>query len=319
MVKVDKKNDYIYASQGDDPERARLIRSTDHGKTWTTLQSGNVDFQYVTMEFFPDYRLFGTDSPNPNKIIRTSDDITFSSIFEVNGKINEYFWSSSTNNNDITFVGTLSERVGGHPSLYKTRDKGDNWCIVKDLGVTTSDWQGDTGSGTNNLSYYDGALKIIDADGTVVDGNTGAVTVATTISTTNVLAILDAMWTAMPDNISEATDLSLWVPTSVYKKYVVALKNANLFHISVEDGAEKFYGTTVNIRPTVGLPGAAGTERMILTKDSNMTIGMDGQGDEEKMEIWYSQDDRVNKFNVNFKRGYQHAFGNEIVEFTLVP
>lgn len=185
--------------------------------------------------------------------------------------------------------------------------------------LTTSDWQGDTGSGTNNLSYYDGALKIIDADGTVIDGNTGAVTVATTISTTNVLAILDAMWTAMPDNISEATDLSLWVPTSVYKKYVVALKNANLFHISVEDGTEKFYGTTVNIRPTVGLPGAAGTERMILTKDSNMTIGMDGVGDEEKMEIWYSQDDRVNKFNVNFKRGYQHAFGNEIVEFTLVP
>jgi uncharacterized membrane protein/photosystem II stability/assembly factor-like uncharacterized protein len=149
MVKVDKKNDYIYATQGDVNERARLIRSVDHGKTWTTLQAGNTDFQYTTMSFFPDYRLFGTDSPNPNKIIRTSDDITFSSIFEVKGKINEYFWSSSTNNNDITFIGTVSEIVGGHPGLYETRDKGDSWCKVKDLGVTTSDFQG-----VNNISNF---------------------------------------------------------------------------------------------------------------------------------------------------------------------
>lgn len=184
--------------------------------------------------------------------------------------------------------------------------------------LTTSDWQGDTGSGTNNLSYYDGALKIIDADGTVIDGNTAAVTVATGITVTNVLAILDAMWSAIPDVVSEATDLSLWVPTSVYKLYVIALKNANLFHIAPDDKPEKFYGTDVKLRKSVGLPGAAGSQRMILARDSNLTIGMDGD-DSEKIEVWYSQDDRVNKFNANFKRGYQHAFGNEIVEFTLVP
>ena len=185
--------------------------------------------------------------------------------------------------------------------------------------LTISDFQGDLASGTNNLSYYDGLLVIADADGTVIDGNTGAVTVATTLSTTNVLDILDGMWSSIPDNISEATDLSLWVPTSVYKKYIIALKNANLFHISVEDGTEKLYGTNVAIRPTVGLPGAAGQERMILTRDSNITIGSDGDKEEDNLEIWYSQDDRVNKMNITFKRGIQYNFGNEIVEFTLVP
>ena len=185
--------------------------------------------------------------------------------------------------------------------------------------LTISDFQGDLASGTNNLSYYDGLLVIADADGTVIDGNTGAVTVATTISTTNVLDILDGMWSSIPDNISEATDLSLWVPTSVYKKYIIALKNANLFHISVEDGTEKLYGTNVAIRPTVGLPGAAGQERMILTRDSNITIGSDGDKEEDNLEIWYSQDDRVNKMNITFKRGIQYNFGNEIVELTLVP
>jgi hypothetical protein len=126
------------------------------------------------------------------------------------------------------------------------------------------------------------------------------------------------MWTAIPDNISEATDLSLWVPTSIYKKYVVALKNANLFHFKGEDGIEMLYGTDVRIRKTVGLPGAAGSERMILTRDLNITIGSDGSTD-DSLEMWYSQDDRVNKMNITFKRGVQYAFGNEIVEFTLVP
>jgi hypothetical protein len=185
--------------------------------------------------------------------------------------------------------------------------------------LAVSDFQGDLLSGTNNLSYYDGLLVIADADGTVIDGNTGAVTVATTISTSNILDILDAMWTAIPDNISEATDLSLWVPTSIYKKYVVALKNANLFHFKGEDGVATLYGTDVKLRKTIGLPGAAGSERMILTRDSNITIGSDGATDSDNLDLWYSKDDRVNKMNITFKRGVQYAFGNEIVEFTLVP
>jgi hypothetical protein len=185
--------------------------------------------------------------------------------------------------------------------------------------LTISDVQGDLLSGTNNLSYYDGLLVTVDADGTVVDGNTGAVTAGTGITTANVLDILDAMWTAIPDNISEATDLTLWVPTSVYKKYVIALKNANLFHFKGEDGIETLYGTSVRIQKSVGFPSAAGTERMILTRDSNITIGMDGDADSDNLEVWYSKDDRVNKMNITFKRGVQYAFGNEIVEFTLVP
>jgi len=185
--------------------------------------------------------------------------------------------------------------------------------------LTISDVQGDLLSATNNLSYYDGLLVIVDADGTVVDGNTGAVTVATGITTANVLDILDGMWSSIPDNISEATDLTLWMPPSVYKKYVIALKNANLFHFKGEDGIEVLYGTSVRVQSSVGFPGVAGTERMILTRDSNITIGMDGDSDEDNLDVWYSKDDRVNKMNITFKRGVQYAFGNEIVEFTLVP
>lgn len=186
--------------------------------------------------------------------------------------------------------------------------------------LAISDFQGDTLSGTNNLSYYDGLLKLVDADGTVIDGNTGAVTVATTISTTNILTILDAMWTAIPENVSDADDLSLWMPISVYKKYVIALKNANLFHFKGEDGIETLYGTDLRIRKTVGLPGAAGTERMIIARDSNITIGVDGENDEDEVSVRVNPATNKSVFyDVTFKRGVQYAFGDEIVEFTLVP
>ena len=185
--------------------------------------------------------------------------------------------------------------------------------------LTISDFRGDTASAVNNLSYYDGLLKIVDA-GAAVDGNTGGVTVATTISTANVLAILDAMWSAIPENISNAEDLSLFIPISVYKKYVVALKNANLFHYSADGEQERLYGTNVALRPTVGLPGAAGTERMILTRNANVVIGMDGDADEDAMKVRLDPVTEKNIFfDVTFKRGVQVRFIDEVVEFTLVP
>jgi len=185
--------------------------------------------------------------------------------------------------------------------------------------LTISDFQGDTTSATNNLSYYDGLLKIVDA-GSPVDGNTGAVTVATGISSSNCLDILDGIWESTPDNISEADDLSLWVPTSVYKKYVIALKNANLFHYSGDGEQVNLYGTNVALRPTVGLPGAAGTERMILTRNSNIVIGMDGDADEDAMKVRLDPVTEKNIFfDVTFKRGVQVRFVDEVVEFTLVP
>jgi hypothetical protein len=176
--------------------------------------------------------------------------------------------------------------------------------------LAISDIQGDTASGTNNLSYYDGLLKIVDADGTVITGNTGS---ETDITASNVINILQAMWVAQTDKMMNKTDVSILCGWDTYQLYVNALIDANLYHFKGEDGISTLHGTNVRIRPMTGFTG---TKRIILTPDSNLFVGMDGQGEEDALEVWYSQDDRVNKFNVNFKRGIQYAFGNEIVEFT---
>ena len=184
--------------------------------------------------------------------------------------------------------------------------------------IAKADFQGDILSGNANLNKYDGLLKLVDADGTVINGNTGALAVAPT--TANILAVLDAMWTAVPedmlyDNPDAGKQLYLWLPTSYYKMYIIALKNANLFHYPSKDGDHTLYGTDIILKPTVGL---AGTNRMILTSADNIVIGMDGDTDEDKMDVWYSKDDRVHKSLIAFKRGVNFSFGGYIVNFKLV-
>ena len=174
--------------------------------------------------------------------------------------------------------------------------------------LAISDIQGDLLSATNNLSYYDGLLVNVDADGTVVNYNNGE----TDITVANVISILQGMWLELPDNMMNMMNVSFLVGWDTYQLYVNALINANLFHYKGEDGVTKLHGTNVSIKPMTGFTG---TKRIVLTNEDNLTVGMDGS-DDDSLEVWYSQDDRVVKFNTNFKRGIQHAFGNQIVEFT---
>jgi hypothetical protein len=183
--------------------------------------------------------------------------------------------------------------------------------------LAKADFQGDTGSGDANLNKYDGLLKLIDADATVVQGNSGGLLVAPTVS--NIIAVLQAMWNAIPEDLeTDAPDsgkqLYLWLPRTYYKMYIQALINANLYNYTAKDGDTKLFGTDVILVPTVGL---AGTDRMVLTYADNIVIGMDGDTEEDNMKIWYSEDDRVHKSLIAFKRGVQFEFGSYIVTFKL--
>lgn len=187
--------------------------------------------------------------------------------------------------------------------------------IAHDIAV--ADFQGDTNSGNANLNKYDGLLKLLLADATVIQGNSGGLLIAPT--TSNILAVMDAMYTAVPEDLEDdapdaGRQLYLWLPRSYYKMYIIALKNANLYHFTAQDGDTKLYGTNIILKPTVGL---SGTNKMVLTYADNITIGLDGDTDSDSMEVWYSKDDRVNKSLVAFKRGVQYQFGSYVVLFQL--
>ena len=177
-------------------------------------------------------------------------------------------------------------------------------------------WRGDTG-GSGNLALADGFLKIIDAEGSVVDGNTGAETV---IDASNVVDIVDAMVNAIPEDIIDAQDLILFMSYAEYRTYAKALRDANLFHYTgAEDQGQEFSqmvpGTNVRV---VAVKGLSGTSRMILTRTANLYYGTDLLNDFENFSIRYSEDNDEVRFKSKFKLGVQIAFPEFVVQYTNV-
>lgn len=177
--------------------------------------------------------------------------------------------------------------------------------------IAIADFQGDTTSVTNNLSYYNGLIVQLDADASIVTGNTGAVV---SVTAANIIAVLQAMYLARPEVLRSKEDVVLTLPQEWYDLYVVALINANLYHYKGDDSVVNLFGTSIALKPTVGLNG---TNRMFMFSAENVVIGLDAEGESDKLDVWYSKDDRINKSLITFKRGVQYGFGNQIVEFSL--
>jgi len=181
-----------------------------------------------------------------------------------------------------------------------------------------ADWQGNTASGDAILRQYDGLIKIIDAAGTAVTGNTGGVTTGTGITTSNVIAIVTAMWRARPEKLKRKTGQTLWMGTDIFDMWVQALGTANLFHVDATMDLSNYElripGTNVH---AVGVSGLTGTNRMFLGMGKrNFWYGFDLLSDTDKIEWKILENDKM-RYTVKLKRGLQVAFPEEIVQFKL--
>lgn len=183
--------------------------------------------------------------------------------------------------------------------------------------LETAIWQGDTTSGNGNLNKFDGLIKIIDAAAGVVEGNTGGITAVTGITQANVMAIVDGMFSSIPVALLDKTDLEILCGWDVFRLYVLALRNANLYHYDAanQDGELVIPGTNIKL---VALNGLNSTNRLYAFRWSNIFLGTDMVDEEEKFEIFYAKEADQVRYVVEWKTGVQIAFPNEIVKFTLV-
>ena len=197
-----------------------------------------------------------------------------------------------------------------------SEDKADK---IQDM-IESILWQGDTG-GSGNLALADGFLKVIDAEGTVVDGNPTGITVATGIVAGNVVDIVDGIVDLIPSDIIDADDLVIYMGYDKYRVYAKALRDANLFHYNgAENQGQEFSqmvpGTNVKV---VAFKGLNGTDRIITSRVANLYVGVDMLNDAENFDIFYSKDNDEVRFLSKFKLGVQVAFPEFVIEFTLVP
>ena len=179
-------------------------------------------------------------------------------------------------------------------------------------------WQGDVNSVDVNLNKFAGLLGLITAaGGSVVDANTIANhgSVETAITGSNVIAIFDSIYKAIPAQVVDKDDMAIYCGMDVFRTYTVALKTANQFHYTVDQKANGEFvlpGTTIKV---IALQGLNGTNKIVASRISNFFLGTDLLNEEERFEIFYAKEADQVRFVSEFKMGTNFAFADEIIKF----
>ncbi len=143
----------------------------------------------------------------------------------------------------------------------------------------------------------------------------GAVTGSFTSATA--LDVIDGLIEAIPTDVSDRDDLTVWMSVQNFRKYVTALRNENSFHFdpsSVENrtGTLQMQYPFQNVK-VVGTSGLNGSDRICLMPDAFAVIGVDKVDDETNFQLFYDINSDQLKHRLKSKLGVQVAFPEYIV------
>ena len=159
-------------------------------------------------------------------------------------------------------------------------------------------WQGDktTYSTDSDLKWIDGFIHILSAEGTQASGT----------FTTAYDAIL-GVYNALPEEVLEQ-GAEIYVSPAAFREFMQTMVSKNYFNYNPgnqEFGEFLLPGSDAKIVRTQGL---AGSKVVVGTFAQNLVYGCDMENDEEKFDIWFSQDNRTWRVAVEWNSGVQIAF-----------
>jgi hypothetical protein len=141
-------------------------------------------------------------------------------------------------------------------------------------------------------------------------------TPVTSITVSNVVAIIDAVYKAIPVEVLDKEDAFIACGTDVFRLFTIALKTANLYHYNADAVNFELFIPGTNIK-LVALNGLNGTSRIIAGRKSNMFMGVDLMNEEEKFEIFFAKEADEVRLMCAFKLGTQVAFPSQVANFEL--
>jgi hypothetical protein len=141
-------------------------------------------------------------------------------------------------------------------------------------------------------------------------------TPVTSITVSNVVAIIDAVYKAIPVEVLDKEDAFIACGTDTFRLFTIALKTANLYHYNADAINFELFIPGTNIK-LVALNGLNGTSRIIAGRKSNMFMGVDLMNEEEKFEIFFAKEADEVRLMCAFKLGTQVAFPSQVANFEL--
>ena len=162
-------------------------------------------------------------------------------------------------------------------------------------------WEGDTTSGTGNMLLMDGIITIAKADENVVKQSKG---------TDTIWQRVQKLWLALDPAVADKT--TIFMSIANYKQLIVELMNANMFHVF-----EEYQGTYEMTMPgaNVKIKGVSGitSDTIVATPEDNLYLGVDGESDDEMVDLYFDKSSRNFKFVVEYAYCVNYAFSEFVI------
>lgn len=165
-------------------------------------------------------------------------------------------------------------------------------------------WQGN-----NTTDAFDGIIKIAEAA-------TLAATVTYATGAT-VSSIVKDVYDKIPTAAYSKGEVVMYMGSDMYRKYIQELiANGNLVITNAMNDVPMpdsilIPGTNVRV---IGVAGLDTVGKVFASYKDNFVFGTDMAGDDEKFELWYSQDNREFRLAIEFTAGVQIAYPDLLVE-----
>lgn len=166
---------------------------------------------------------------------------------------------------------------------------------IKDK-LETAIWQG-----VKATDRMNGILTILAGEASVISASAG---------TTTYESVLNAYKAIPAKKLDKA---AIFMGVDAFRDLVLELTAKNLYHYSPEVDASMeiiLPGTSTKV---FGVSGLNGSNKIVASEPENIYYGVDMEGDEEKFDLWYSQDNQEFRLAINFNAGVQIAFPDEVV------
>ena len=162
-------------------------------------------------------------------------------------------------------------------------------------------WEGDTTSGSGNMLLMDGIITIAKADENVVKQSKG---------TDTIWQRVQKLWLALDPAVADKT--TIFMSIANYKQLIVELMNANMFHVF-----EEYQGTYEMTMPgaNVKIKGVSGitSDTIVATPEDNLYLGVDGESDDEMVDLYFDKSSRNFKFVVEYAYCVNYAFSEFVI------
>lgn len=163
-------------------------------------------------------------------------------------------------------------------------------------------WQGDKVSGTGNMAFMDGFLVQLAADGDVIPESI--------TSGATAYAGLRQVYAAMPDEALERGGI-IFVAPAIFRALISDMLNMGFMNVAAAPQDEVLLpGTDVRVVKT---PGLIGDLNVVATFGDNLVYATDVEGDEVDVDLWWSADARMFKYQVKWTSGVGYFFPDQIV------